>query len=379
MRILFLALDVDLSRQRGDSVHTRSVVEAIADLGNDVLLVVGAHGTQAGLNNPRVRVETLSGSDWHILLSLLDLLREFRVEVIYERRSTPKIGFALRFLLQIPSVMELNGIVSEEITMQGRRPRQDSLASAKSVVRGWMFGAIDRFVVVSQGIRDHLTRDFHIPSEKIIVLANGVDTQRFTIIPKSQACKQMGLSADAPRVVFVGNLVGWRDFKVVFASILLVLRRLPNLHLLIVGDGPERAHLEQLVAEAGLRETITFTGEIRHELVPQFVCCGDIGLLPDRQRSMSPLKLYEYLACGRPVVAFDVPGLEEVRHADAGRLVRPGDERGLSDAIFELLSSESLRTACAARGRDLVETRHSWDRVATEIIKVLVAAGGAAA
>ena len=377
MRILFLALDIDLSKQRGDTIHAVELASAFHELGHVVMMVVGAGSSHAPRTTPQFPVKALSGSNTKVLAGIRELIRAFTPEIVYERRSTPKIGFAVRLGWGVPVVMEINGILGEELSSQGRHIRDRDPTGARRLVRKAMFKSIDRFVAVSDAISNDLVESCGVKRNRVFVIGNGVNADRFRPIDKGEASSSLGLSADRPRIVFVGNLVGWRDFDTVLEALAISQRRIPGLEFIIVGDGPERARLEK-AARSLPPSTVRFMGEVPYSQVPEWICASDVCLLPERRRDVdiSPLKLFEYMACERPVIGFDVEGLELLESLGAGVLV-PSDRPGaLSEVLENLIMNPALRCEMGKRGRAYVEKDRTWRKVASSIVRVMQGAMG---
>jgi glycosyltransferase involved in cell wall biosynthesis len=143
--------------------------------------------------------------------------------------------------------------------------------------------------------------------------------------------------------------------------------------LLIVGDGPQRETVAALARDLGVEHRTVFTGSIAHEQVPELVAAFDVAVVPYREQRrfyFSPLKLYEYLAAGRPVVAADVG---EIGHCIAsgktGLRYQPGVLGSLTDAIEAVLSDPPLATALGRAGRDHVLEHHRWESTAAAIVE----------
>jgi glycosyltransferase involved in cell wall biosynthesis len=145
-------------------------------------------------------------------------------------------------------------------------------------------------------------------------------------------------------------------------------------HLLVVGDGPEREALEELARSEGIGDAATFVGAVPHADVASYLGAFDVAVVPyGRIRSFyfSPLKLFEYLAAGRPVVAADVGDLGRcVRHGETGLLYPPGDAEALAGAIETLLSDRARAGSLARAGREHVGEYHTWEGNARLIIEL---------
>src|SRR3990172_7627056 len=119
MRILFLALDIGLVHQRGDTIHAVELARALDLMGHGVTLVVGANGSARKLLPPHVDVHVARGSNWRVVRAIREFAPQVRAEVVYERRFSPKIGTAVRALVGAPLVLEVNGILREELSHGG--------------------------------------------------------------------------------------------------------------------------------------------------------------------------------------------------------------------------------------------------------------------
>jgi glycosyltransferase involved in cell wall biosynthesis len=269
--------------------------------------------------------------------------------------------------------MEVNGILSDELAYQGRETRRSALRTAKSVVRGVMFRGVDRFVVVGHAIGKDLVCRYRVDPSRICVIGNGVNVDRFQPMEKNRASELVGLDPNLPRAIFVGNLVGWRDFDALFEAMRVARSRIASLQLAVVGDGPERARLEEVARRTLPPGSVLFTGEVPHYDVPAYICSGEVAILPAKPWSVdiSPLKLFEYLACGRPVVAFDVAGLDFITSRGVGRLVSPGDGIGLGMAIADLIENAPARAEMGRRARECALTERSWVAIAGRVAEVL--------
>ena len=302
MRILFLALDINLDRQRGDTVHAMELANGLASIGHAITFVVGAASGHPPTLRSDIVLRVVGGSNRRVVRETLAIAKRSAIDIVYERRSTPKIGFAVKTRRRIPLVMEINGILRDELHFQGRADGRTVRGLLKDRLRGALFRRVDGFIVVSEGIKDDL------------VARHGVDPRR----------------------------------------------------VLVVGDGPARGSFEARAKALLPARTVRFAGEVPHTDVPFHIAASDFGLLPERVRSLdiSPLKLFEYLSCGRPVVAFDVPGLDIVRTLGTGILVPPGDPGTLAAAMARLIGSPELVQEMGRTGRAFVERERSWSSVA---------------
>lgn len=375
MNILFLALDIDLGMPRGDAIHVREITHALAARGHRVRLVTATPPERVPFIDPDVdHARRPEEGDWSILRACRRLAVETRCEVIYERRLSPKISYALSRLLGVPFVVELNG-VEEEAAMQGRAD-ESPLGPWKARVRNRMLRRADAIVAVTPQLADIAKKRLGIDPARIDTVPNGVDTERFRPSDASSARQALGLE-ERPRIGFVGNLVPWQGVEFAIRALPDVLRRNGEARFALVGDGISRSFLEGEATKLGVESQISFLGHIPYERVPLHIASFTVCVAPFVRRrnedaGLSPLKMYEYMACGRPVVASDLPGVREtIARSGGGLVVPPEDPAALADAISRLLADASLAEAMGRHGRDYAVAECSWAHSAQRIDHVL--------
>ncbi|MHC1571132.1 MAG: glycosyltransferase family 4 protein, partial [Methermicoccaceae archaeon] len=259
------------------------------------------------------------------------------VDVVYTRSPFMTAGAVLG-CGSAPVVYEVNGLVSDEQQLYGGVHR----------LVGWAAAVADRIalkrashvVAITQGIRDRLI-EMGVPFEHITVIENGADIELFS--PVEDAKQKLGLSS--PVVCFVGSLAPWQGVEQLVGAAPQVLEHVPDAHFLIVGGGALESELRQMVKEGGMDERFTFTGAVPYEKVPLYINAADVCVVCKKpmRSGYSPLKLYEYMACAKPVVASRACGFEVLESVGAGLLVSPDDPEELAGAVVSLLKDEGLR------------------------------------
>lgn len=376
MRIVFLAPDIDLSGFAGDVSHVIDLASALARAGCEVQLVVAEPDRWRPPDGVRLyrrpSIHTFSSA-----LALRGIFSSSPPDVVYERRENPKLAATLGFLLRRPYFVEINGLVDQDRPMlMGSKPRADRSLSLRRISRSLLLRRAHGVVAVTDGLRDALIRRYALPPRLVTVVANGVDIRRFHPKSKAEARNSLGLSPSTGYLVFVGNLVAWHDLNTMLDAMTDVVRANPNVRLVIVGDGPEKPRLVRRTEVLNLTNHVYFAGRQPREMVPIWIGAADLCVMPltferNAERGSSALKLSEYLACGRPVVASDVPGagpfLESHR---VGVGVASGDSAALARALVELLGNPSLLAEMGSRARELAEAELSWDRVSMQLLQL---------
>lgn len=207
-----------------------------------------------------------------------------------------------------------------------------------------------------------------------LVFPNGVDPELFEPMDRARAVDELSieLPTDAFTVGFVGSLkerhcVG----ELLRAAAALADER--DVHLLIVGDGPQRDELEGLVADLDIADQVTFTGYVAHdELSPYIARCDAMYGVVDADNPSNPIKCYEYLACERPVITSKTAELAFVEREQLGVTIDRTEPTEIAAAIRTLADdSPAERAAMGARGREYVVENHTWDTLADAIVRDL--------
>lgn len=183
-------------------------------------------------------------------------------------------------------------------------------------------------------------------------------------------------------VCFVGAFYPWQGLRELAEAASYVLKALPDTLFLLVGDGPTTHEIRSLVADRGLSKNFEFTGSVPHMDGPRRIASAVVcvALKPKRiggvEQGYSPLKLYEYMACGRPVVATETAGFEILETSGAGLLVDPTKAEEVASAILAILQDGVLRDRRGSRSRIAVEGQFSWRVVGQRVLEVMREAAG---
>jgi glycosyltransferase involved in cell wall biosynthesis len=196
---------------------------------------------------------------------------------------------------------------------------------------------------------------------KLLILPSGANTELFRPLPAEACRRQLRLSADSPYVGVVGTLLPHQGVEVLIDAAAAIRARVPGCRFLVIGEGPMRVPWREAATRAGLADAFAFPGEIPYVEVPLWIGAMDVCVAPFRRTAglRSPVKVFDYLACGKPVVASRIPGTTDLFEGlPAVRLVGPEDPAALAAAVAELLAEPERARALAASARPFILERY---------------------
>ncbi len=314
------------------------------------------------------------------LVMAIELLR-WRPEILLWVDSPGQFSPLLcASLWSCPYVLLVNGLPSEELRGVWHWPLVRGLVT--SVLRQAARRA-EAIVSVCEEILVWMQKSWAIPSQRCHVIRNGVDPMQFRPADPLEARRHLGLDGAHPYIGFVGGFFPWHGLETLVHAVPRVLDQVPNARFLLVGDGQMRPVLERTVQEMGVQHAVQFPGRVGFQEVPQWIAACDLCVVLHRPVRFYPgdsMKLWEYLACARPVVATAGSGYgDTVEELGAGVSVMPDNPQHLAGQIVRLLGDPEWRAKMGERGRQAVEQAHTWGARTAHLEGLLREAAGRAA
>ncbi|HTW69121.1 MAG TPA: glycosyltransferase family 4 protein [Acetobacteraceae bacterium] len=377
MRILY---SHRIQSRDGQSVHVEELIAALRSLGHEVLVVGPGFYEQARFGGESRLVAWIRA---HLPIAIGELAelaynipawwrlraayRRFRPELIYERYNL--------YFLAGTWVARAN---RARLFLEVNSPLADERARFGGLALPWLGHAVERYVwrsatrvLAVTGVLRDVIAAAGVPVQRIAVVPNGIDPAQFAHLPARTA-------EDGSVVLgFVGFIRDWHGLDSVIAA-MAAQRDGPKLRLVVVGDGPARPALEQQAASLGLGERVTFTGLQPHNAIPALVAGFDIALQPLVVPYASPLKIFDYMAAGRAIVAPDQPNIREVlRDGETAMLFSPDEPDAMWRAISRLAGDAALRQRLGAAAREEIARRdYTWRGNAARVAAWAEADGG---
>lgn len=390
MRIAYISADrgVPIIGRSGSSTHVREVVRAFVDRGLGVTILTACPPEAAArsalpcrtidlagdpiLQNLRMlaadalRVsghETLRASETYSLLlnqTLLEELTRLRdtIDVIYERQSLWSFA-GLQFARRegLPFLLEVNA----PLLMQQQEYRALDMMETAHAVESLLFAKADRVLATCSALRDYARAR---GAAHVRIIPCGVSEQMFERAPSDLR--------DGSKFVigFLGSLKPWHGVEILLRAFARLCERNPAYHLLLVGDGPLSAQVEDFCRTRRIQQRVTLAGAVDYTQVSAYLAKMDAGVAPYPPLPtfyFSPLKVWEYAAAGVPIVASasgDLPRL--FRHRSAALLHPPGSVRKIVEHVELLRRNPELAARLSRRARQVAK-RYTWQRLAAHI------------
>jgi glycosyltransferase involved in cell wall biosynthesis len=228
----------------------------------------------------------------------------------------------------------------------------------------WTLKSADKIICYTEMEKDKLANMLKIDSEKISVIPNGVDTDLFHPNPDIEKHSNQ---SNAITILWVGRFVRGKGVKYMIQAAKILIKEVPDLKILLVGDGPLKGEIEGLIEKFDLKKNVIIKENISNENMPEVYQKSDICVLPSLNEGV-PKTLLEAMACGKPVVISEFPHLADMTK-NAGLMFPKGDVHALVDNIIRLIRDKELAKELGNSGRKKIVEEHSWENTVLKTIE----------
>ena len=380
MRVFMLSWEYPPRIIGGLSRHVEGVSEALRSLGHEVHVITldfpGAPAEEArgSLFVHRVPVEIPSPS-FHSWVLLFNHFFEKRAGRLAKEYGDPDIvhvhdwltvssGVALKHLLRVPLVMTFH---STEALRSSNSPSPES-AMAEGL-EWWGSFESARIIAVSGWMKSQVVPTFKVPSDKVTVIPNAVDSKKFEVPVDARAVrKKWRISEGEKMITAVGRLTAQKGFDDLIRAYAAVRRSAPSSRLLLIGDGYMREELQRLADREQVKDGVTFAGFVGDSDLAGALKSSAVVVVPSRFEPFGIIAL-EAMASGVPVVVSRVGGLGEiVEDGVDGVEAEPNDPASIAQAISRVLSDGALASRLAENGRKKAKA-YSWEAAARKTLE----------
>mgnify|MGYP001035979736 CR=1 FL=1 len=390
------------TRAKGaEGVHIRGVQNAFVDLGYKIvdISLIKANSVKKSSNSSIVfscikeKVSNLVTSFLpNVVFKILEILyniypfgaaqlklikflgKKEKPEFIYERYAY--FGFALAFLskiYKIPLILEVNTTCLDYDV----RPIRFRWFAKR--IENFIFKQAKLITVVSSYLKKRICNEYGIRDRRVLITPNAIDPREFVLRDSSPSDKKLFYAVkkfvkDKFTIGFVGIFVPWHglDFLLDVFSELYSTPINDSLGLLLVGDGPVRKDIEEKIRKKSLQKNVFITGVIPHEEIKYFINLFDIAIMPDSNPFGSPIKIFEYMVMGKPIVApAYTPIIEVLSHRKTGLLFSPKDKSECLKELHLFMRDSQFREILGKRAKHAVLTNYTWKKNVESILSSL--------
>ncbi|WP_221074904.1 glycosyltransferase family 4 protein [Agarivorans aestuarii] len=384
------------TRGRGaEGVHIRGVVKGLRELGHKVsILSLPGADPEEELVTPKPqqaakppakkslfsRLAELTKHTPEFVFELFELafnvlawlrlrktVKEQQIEFVYERYSLfmfASVWWAKRH--NIPIVLEIND------SCLVHRVRELFFQRFARSIEKWIFSNATGLVFISSRFQQ-VAQDAYPNIAPSVISPNAADLDQFIIDDDAALALRKQLAVEDKVVVgYVGAFVHWHGIDWFVDLIAERLKDYPNIVLLLVGDGVCYQSIKQRIADAGAEQQIIMPGRVAHDQVPTYLSAMDFGILPDSNDYGSPMKLFEFMAMGKGMVAPDfTPIAEVVADGETSWLFKANDRESCVEKVLSLSSQVEQQQQVGQQARAYIERERQWRHNAEQLLTLV--------
>lgn len=376
-----------LDQNQGWSRHFLEIANNLSDLGHQVIIISRNKDITTlakkcyHISLPAIKYKWLRWIIYVIAWPFAIARAAFSYKcniLLYRQHWSSAIAGLAGWLCHMKIIPEVNSVLFYEY-------KQDKLASLLTRIIRIVLNSISEFlcyclsskvIAVAESIKTDIVNRYSISSEKVFVVYNGANLNVFRPMDKNFCRQKLGLNENSHIITFVGTFFRWQGITTLLRAGHILRSDFPELKILLVGDGEEIERIIRIVEDLNLQTTVIFTNRVDYRIVPIYIGAADIcaGRFESAKFSAvggSPLKIAEYIACGRPVVCSRTRSYWEFIETERlGKLVEPENPIVLTKAFKKLLNDSSELERMEQRCRKYAELHLSWRRAAKEVEKI---------
>lgn len=370
MKILMPSPSVRIPAKMAQSIHQMEFYEKLTKMDHEIDIVAREGNVKTDINITKVfsKEVPLARLFFNIdtRFKLRKLLNKNDYDIIHDRGYLfGGTATKLANKQDIPVVLQID---DNWIEMEHRHSNYLKLPFMHDFAKKFCKGLIDktdRSFTVSKTLKDIIGDSWGGDTSKIDVIPNGVNPEQFVPMTKSSfLMDKYGLKGKT--MVFVGKLGPWHGIDILLKAAPKIKKEYPEFKLMIVGGNPKDIAKYSKIAG----DEVVFTGKIPYKEVRKYINLGDICVAPypDVDYGFSPFKIFEYMACEKPILASDLPSLREILSEDTAILSKPGDPDKLAENTIDAFKKDLTKMGKNARQKVLKD--HTWKKSTEKLVDV---------
>jgi len=367
----------------GATVKIRDLADNLSRCGHEVVLFLPRYHFDSG-NSTGLEIVEVSFVDkafiryftfnFNLLLKLLGKAMIKRPDVVYARRMNSIVPGLTAILLRTTFFYEVNDDPFRHNYKEGSRILF-RLRSKISLIQDMINLVIcRRALVVTHEIADKLINKLpRLTGNDYTILPSGANIDLFVPMPKKAARSKLKIDPTTKVVGFVGTLANYQGIDTLIDASGSIIAEEQNTVFFIIGEGPMKRNWQQRTRRACLLKHFRFLGQIEYHELPVWINAMDVCVAPFLRiaGTRSPVKIFDYLACGRPVVASRIDGTTDVFKQSGGvHLVEPEHPQRLAAAIVDILQNEQNGDRMGRKGRDFVVANYDRVKIANTVVSL---------
>lgn len=380
MKIMWVEYKQDISDEL-DRTTWIEMMKEILILNHDIKLILPSYGKRDkfGLGDNIVYLSTIKGKLTQSILFSINLFFYSVKCILTEKPDVVLFGFLGFFPLFPFIVFSKIGLIKTKFVLDIRAVPAD-FKTIVDRVKDYIYAKVIYFskffingiTVISSGMKKQISDDFKIKPSIIGIWSSGV-SKCFLDFDEIDKIVFHELDNKQFVIMYHGIITSKRGLQETLNAIKIVKNQIPGIIFFILGDGIFKPELQKLIKNNELEQNIILHSPVKYELVPQFVAKCDVGILPFPDISWwntsSPLKLFEYLACGKPVIVTNIEAHREVlNNSPSCFFIDSNDPAALAEGIIKAYKNKNQLKKMGIEGQNMVKSKYTWKMQAEKLI-----------
>ena len=311
------------------------------------------------------------------IISFFYLMVEYfrqKPNCIYFRETSSLTPLFFSKIFSIPLLVEINGWILQELKESGYSGLKYQYILC---IQKLNYKYATKLIPVSDGLKELIIKKYKISQKKIQVIENGTNPEKFHPINMKDARIKTSLPQHKKIIGFIGSCYHYHGIQFLIHTAKILIQKYPDIYFVIAGDGEERLKWIKMANDLGLEKYFNFPGKVPFSDANYYINSFDVCVAPWhlgklQYNSLSPMKLFDYLSCQKPVICSPVSNIKKIIDDNhCGITVDVIDSQKFADAISFLLENEPKAKEFGKNGRKVILEKYTWKRTTENIISTI--------